>query len=55
MGTGLVGLNAHKNEKKFVGTELNKKRLAILLQRIDEYDAKQTEKEIKKRKRNLHN
>ena len=48
IGRGLVGINSHKNEKKFVGTELNKKRLAILLQRIDDYNAKQTARERKK-------
>ncbi len=31
MGTGLVGKYAFINNRKFVGTELNKKRLAILL------------------------
>jgi hypothetical protein len=31
MGTGLVGKYAYLNKRKFVGTELNKKRLAILL------------------------
>lgn len=35
MGRGLVGFYANKYNKKFVGTELNKKRLAILLQRIE--------------------
>lgn len=34
MGTGLVGWYANKYKKKFAGTELNKKRLAILLERI---------------------
>jgi len=34
MGRGLVGINAHKNGKKFVGTELNKKRLAVLIEKI---------------------
>lgn len=34
MGQGLVGVNAYKNGKKFVGTELNYKRLAVLLDRI---------------------
>lgn len=34
MGRGLVGVNAYKNGKKFVGTELNKKRLAVLVERI---------------------
>lgn len=31
MGRGLVGKYAYLNNKKFVGTELNKKRLAILI------------------------
>lgn len=31
MGRGLVGLNAYKNGRKFVGTELNHKRLSVLL------------------------
>lgn len=31
MGTGLVGKHAYLNGKKFVGTELNKKRLAVLV------------------------
>ena len=34
MGRGLVGVNAYKNGKRFVGTELNHKRLAVLLERI---------------------
>jgi hypothetical protein len=34
MGRGLVGINAYKNGKRFVGTELNKKRLAVLIERI---------------------
>ncbi|NCG67762.1 hypothetical protein GWJ21_07315 [Bacillus coagulans] len=34
MGRGLVGLNAWRNVRRFVGTELNKKRLAVLLERI---------------------
>jgi len=34
MGRGLVGVNAYKNGRKFVGTELNHKRLAVLLERI---------------------
>lgn len=38
MGRGLVGLNAHKNGKKFVGTELNHKRLSVLIERIHIYD-----------------
>jgi len=37
MGRGLVGLNAYKNNKKFVGTELNKKRLSVLIERIEKY------------------
>lgn len=34
MGRGLVGWNAYRNGKKFVGTELNKKRLAVLVDKI---------------------
>ena len=36
MGMGLVGVNAYKNGKRFVGTELNHKRLSVLLERITE-------------------
>ncbi len=36
MGKGLVGFYANKYNKKFVGTELNKKRLACLLEHINE-------------------
>lgn len=38
MGRGLVGLNAYKNGKRFVGTELNHKRLSVLVERIHNYD-----------------
>jgi len=34
MGRGLVGLSAHAAGKPFVGTELNKRRLANLLQKV---------------------
>jgi len=34
MGRGLVAVNAYKNEKKFVGTELNHKRLSVTLERL---------------------
>ena len=34
MGRGLVGLSAYRAGKPFVGTELNKRRLAVLLQRL---------------------
>lgn len=34
MGRGLVGLHAYRNKKRFVGTELNHKRLAVLVKRI---------------------
>ncbi len=34
MGQGLVGLNAYRNGKRFVGTELNHKRLSVLLENI---------------------
>ena len=35
MGKGLVGYYANKYNKKFVGTEINKKRLAVLIERIN--------------------
>jgi hypothetical protein len=34
MGLGLVGINATKNNKKFVGTELNHKRLSVMIEKI---------------------
>lgn len=34
MGRGLVGVNAYINNKRFVGTELNHKRLSVLIERI---------------------
>lgn len=37
MGTGLVGKYAYLAGKRFVGTELNKKRLAVLIERINKY------------------
>lgn len=40
MGRGLVGKNAFLNDKSFVGTELNEKRLAILVDFIENYKAK---------------
>lgn len=47
MGRGLVGIHAHKNGKKFVGTELNKKRLAVLLEKIaKENGSYQIEQEV---------
>jgi hypothetical protein len=35
MGRGLVGFGANEYGRKFVGTELNKKRLAVLIERIN--------------------
>lgn len=35
MGRGLVAVNAAKNGKKFVGTELNHKRLSVALENLD--------------------
>ncbi len=40
MGTGLVGWYAYMAGKKFVGTELNHKRLAVLVERIAKEEAK---------------
>lgn len=34
MGRGLVAVNAYKNKKRFVGTELNKKRLSVTIERL---------------------
>ena len=34
MGRGLVGTNTYKNGKRFVGTELNHKRLSVLIERM---------------------
>lgn len=34
MGRGLVGINANKNGRLFVGTELNHKRLSVLVEAI---------------------
>jgi hypothetical protein len=39
MGRGLVGKYAFLNQKQFVGTELNKKRLAVLVDFISTYKA----------------
>lgn len=35
MGRGLVGLNAFRNGRRFVGTELNHKRLSVLVEKIN--------------------
>lgn len=45
MGRGLVGKNAHKNGKRFVGTELNKKRLAVLVEEISKTMSYEIERE----------
>lgn len=34
MGRGLVGLHAHANARRFVGTELNHKRLSVLVEKL---------------------
>lgn len=40
MGRGLVAINAYKNNKCFVGTELNHKRLSVALERLYRLNAK---------------
>lgn len=40
MGRGLVAVNAYKNNKRFVGTELNHKRLSVTLERLYNLNAK---------------
>lgn len=47
MGRGLIGLNAYKNNKRFVGTELNHKRLSVLVERIENYKQSISESESK--------
>lgn len=37
MGRGLVGYYSYINSKRFVGTELNHKRLSVLVERIETY------------------
>lgn len=39
MGQGLVGLAAHAAGRPFVGTELNPRRLAVLLQKLSRQGA----------------
>jgi hypothetical protein len=39
MGRGLVGLAAFANQKHFVGTELNPRRLAVLLDKLAQFGA----------------
>jgi 16S rRNA G966 N2-methylase RsmD len=39
MGRGLVGMAAFSSGRRFVGTELNKRRLAVLLDRLDKAGA----------------
>ena len=40
MGRGLVAVNAAKNKKQFVGTELNEKRLAVCVERLKKLEDK---------------
>lgn len=47
MGLGLVGVNAYKNGKKFVGTELNYKRLSVLLEKLSKAEAVYRLEELK--------
>lgn len=46
MGRGLVGIHAHKNGKRFVGTELNHKRLAVLVERLSDKGLCYTKNEV---------
>lgn len=41
MGRGLVGVHANRNGKRFVGTELNHKRLSVLLEKLGYYQLKE--------------
>jgi predicted RNA methylase len=40
MGRGLTGISAYKLGKKFVGTELNKRRLAVLIDKTSQMGAR---------------
>lgn len=46
IGRGLVGVNAHKNGKRFVGTELNHKRLSVLIEKLSKEGLSYTLKEV---------
>lgn len=46
IGRGLVAVEAYKNGKKFVGTELNHKRLSVLIERVVFLGATYTKEEI---------
>ena len=43
IGRGLVAVNAYKNNKRFVGTELNHKRLSVLVEKIKKMESEQKE------------
>lgn len=45
MGRGLVAINAAKNKKQFVGTELNHKRLSVAIERLAAMGLKYRRKE----------
>ena len=47
-GTGIVGINANRYEKKFVGTELNGRKIEALINDVTAYEQKKAEKEKKK-------
>lgn len=55
MGRGAVGLAAYEAGKPFVGTELNKRRLAVLLDKLSSKGAQITLKEDKKGGKNIRN
>jgi DNA modification methylase len=46
MGRGLVGLHASKNGKRFVGTELNHKRLSVLVEKLARHGRKYKLEEV---------
>lgn len=48
MGRGLVGVGAFENNKKFVGTELNKKRLAVLIEKVADKGGEWSKEEFTK-------
>ncbi len=46
MGRGLTGLTAYRLKKQFVGTELNKRRLAVLIDTVAREEGHWTKKGV---------
>jgi hypothetical protein len=46
MGKGLIAINAYKNKKRFVGTELNHKRLSVAIEKLVNLGATYTREDL---------